>query len=247
MKFVALVSNNSDNLKAFVARNADTYTFKAIDGRDINRHRDTIVAIDNLNDFSKNRECLVKRAGYLMHTDRKGVHGYILHNGEIKPCDFDTITKFDEQVNDRKVKFISDANLADLRRETATWLREAYKLGFHKFDVNSPVAWQLALDIMNGELQDTGYDFYSAGSVVATEKDHVFTCHDSNNHYLNRGESSVHNEDRLKWEYRTIPALETIRNWVQLQYYKLYDLEPDRQPEDASDFVDDSLNPEWLS
>ena len=229
-----------DSINGFAKRNPK-YHFVVGDIEKMNRNRNVFIVSDNFN-FIKSQ--VIKRIAFSNYRPNGNLHTYVytLDTG-CKPIpvkDYQAVTAIENDLHDEYIRNKIDLELAEYRRIASVYynsevVRTRFSGMMKDFDN--------VLLCMQAELSECGFDFYSSGNPVTIEKMSNYTATEDNE-FMFRGETTSHTELRTKVQYQTL-ALDTLRNWVQLQYYKMYDFEPDYK-DDESELIAD-VNPDWYS
>lgn len=228
------------SINDFAKRNPN-YLFRVGDISEMNRNRIVFIVSDN---FRAIKSQVIKRIAFSSYRPKGNLQAYVytLDTG-CKPIpvrDYQDVTQIENDLHDEYLSKQIDAELSEYRRIASVYynsevVRERFS-GMMKDFEN-------VLLCMQAELSECGFDFYSSGNPVTIEKMSNYTATEDNE-FMFRGETTSHTELRTKVQYQTL-ALDTIRNWVQLQYYKMYDFEPDYK-DDESELIAD-VNPDWYS
>ena len=135
---------------------------------------------------------------------------------------------------DNTCKWIEHFNDEELRTELIQWLgqyaivegmKDCTGIDVYKLCCN-PAYYERLQAKVRDTLRDTDMDCYNAGHVVRVQKPHTFTCKDDHNEYLNRGETSVHTENRGKDVYET-SFLEDLKNYCTLKWCEMLGIDTD--------------------
>ena len=240
---------------AFVARNRKAYQFTVAPLTEMNHSR-TVILVANY--FAQLRSALVRRIAFASYRPKAKIQTYIL-TPDACPDDMPILIKNYDDMNavelpirnankDRYLSEQIEAELAELRRQTGYWFNQACvkeHFGNMVSRANFRQNFQNVVDIMAIEIQESGFDFYTAGTEYMVEKMSNFTCTTDDNDYLTRGETSSHTELRTRSTYALLP-LDIIRNWVQMQYYIQAGFTPDHTEEER-EFMDNiaDINVDW--
>lgn len=247
MNKLTLVATNylTDSTKAFAnafaLRNVKDFTFVTAPLADMNKVRDVILVANN---FAQLRSALVRRIAFAGYRPNAHITTYILtpdacvDGKPVRVRNYAEMNDIETPIrNANRDKFLADqieAELADLRKQTGFWFNQPC-VKAHFGDMvsrdNFRQNFQEVIDIMSIELQESGFDFYTAGTEYQVEKMSNFTCTTDDNDYLNRGETSSHTELRVRSTYALLP-LDIVRNWVQLQFYVEAGFTPDHTEEE---------------
>ena len=226
-----------DSINDFAKRNPK-YHFVVGDIEKMNRNRNVFIVSDNFKFIKSN---VINRIAFSKYRPNGNLQTYVytLDTGckPISVRDYQAVTAIENEFHDEYVCNQINLELAEYRHIASLYynsevVRTRFK-GMMK-DFNN------VLLCMQAELSECGFDFYSAGNPVLVEKMSNFTATEDSE-FLYRDETTSHPEVRTKVQYQTL-ALDTIRNWVQLQYYKMYDIEPDVR--DDFDLIED-INVDW--
>lgn len=247
MNKMTLVATNylTDSTKAFAnafaLRNVENFKFVTAPLADMNKTREVILVANN---FAQLRSALVRRIAFANYRPNARIMTYILTpdacaNGiPVRVRSYAEMNEIETPIkNANRDKFLADqmeAELAELRRQTGYWFNQpCVKAHFGDMVTidNFRQNFQDVIDIMSIELQESGFDFYTAGTEYQVEKMSNFTCTTDDNDYLNRGETSSHTELRVRSTYALLP-LDIVRNWVQLQFYIEAGFTPDHTEEE---------------
>lgn len=241
--------------KAFVIRNKDSFHFTEAPLTEMNHYRTVILCA---NYFNQLRSALVRRIAFASYRPKAKIQTYILTSDtcvDDKPilvknyADMNAIeTPIRNANKDRYISEQIEAELTELRRQTGYWFNQACvkeHFGSMVSRENFRQNFQNVVDIMSIEIQESGFDFYTAGTEYMVEKMSNFTCTTDDNDYLTRGETSSHTELRTRTTYALLP-LDIIRNWVQMQYYIQAGFTPDHTEEER-EFMDNlaDVNVDW--
>ena len=147
--------------------------------------------------------------------------------------DFQSMKEVDDWKADHTCKWVEHFNDEELRTELINWLAQyaivngidADGLAMYKKCCN-PKYYAEFQDKVNAYLQDTKFDTYNAGHVTTVQKGHTWTCQDSNNHYLNKGQTSVHTENRTKDVYE-VTFLENLKNYCTIKWCVMLGVDTD--------------------
>ena len=230
-----------DSFNSFAKRNSDDYSFRIVDIAEMNRNRIVFVVG---NTFSSIKSLVIKRIAFANYRPNSNIQTFVytLDTGckAVRVSEYKDITDIENGLHDKYLYTQIDLELAQYRQLASAYysselVRERFS-GMMKDFEN-------VLLCMRAEIAESGFDFYSAGNPVTIEKMSNYTAHEDTE-YMYRGQTTSHTELRTKVVYQEL-ALDTIRNWVQLQYYKMYDFEPDYNPLDDELFTD--INPAWCS
>ena len=247
-KQITIVTTNNkfstalkDSLNSFARRNADEYTFRVADIAEMNRNRIVFIVGDT---FASIKSSVIKRLAFANYRPNGNIQTYVytLDTGSkpVRVSDYQDVTDIENNLHDKWLYTQIDLELAEYRRLASTYYNsEIVRTRFSGMmkDFNN------VLLCMQAEIRESGFDFYNPGNPVTVEKMSNYTAKEDNE-FMYRGQTSSHTELRTKVQYQEL-ALDTIRNWVQLQYYKMYDFEPDYTPVDDELFAD--VNPAWYS
>lgn len=244
---IAIVTNNNkfssdmkEHLNDFAKRNADRYLFRVADISEMNRSRVVFIVADKFNYIKSSVIRRLAFVGYRPHANLKTfVYTADLGYKPIEVSDYEDVTNLEYRLKDIRTLHAIDVELAEYRSLTSMYyhtdvVRERFKGMFKDFEN--------VLLCMQAELSESGFDFYTAGNPVTVEKLSTYTA-PRETEFLYAGQTVCHKDIRTKVQYQEL-ALDTIRNWVQLQYYKQYEFEPDFK--DELELFED-VNPEWYS
>lgn len=230
-----------DSFNAFAKRNSGDYAFRVADITEMNRNRIVFVVG---NTFNSIKSLVIKRIAFANYRPNSNIQTFIytLDTGckPVRVSEYKDITDIENGLHDKYLYTQIDLELAEYRRIASAYynseiVRTRFSGMMKDFDN--------VLLCMQAEIRESGFDFYSSGNPVTVEKMSNYTAKEDNE-FMYRGQTSSHTELRTKVQYQEL-ALDTIRNWVQLQYYKMYDFEPDYSPVDDELFAD--VNPAWYS
>lgn len=246
IQITIVTSNNKfstamkDSINGFASRNPQ-YRFVVGDIAEMNRNRIVFIVSDK---FSYIKSQVIKRIAFSNYRPKGNLQTFVytLDTGckPILVSDYQAVTDIEHDLHDEYVRNQIDLELAEYRRIASVYynsdvVRARFSGMMKEFDN--------VLLCMQAELSECGFDFYTSGNPVTVEKMSNYTATEDSE-FMHRGETTSHTELRTKVQYQVL-ALDTIRNWVQLQYYKMYDFEPDRIV-DESEFIED-VNPNWYS
>ena len=229
-----------DSINGFAKRNPQ-YHFVVGDIAEMNRNRIVFIVSDNFK-FIKSQ--VIKRIAFASYRPKGNLQTFVytLDTGckPIPVSDYQAVTAIENELHDEYVRKQIDLELAEYRRIASVYynsevVRTRFSGMMKDFDN--------VLLCMQAELSECGFDFYTAGNPVTVEKMSNYTALEDNE-FMHRGETTSHPELRTKVQYQML-ALDTIRNWVQLQYYIMYNLEPDYVV-DETEIIED-VNPNWYS
>lgn len=244
MKNITIVTNNnrfSTEMKAslndFARRNSD-YSFRVADIAEMNRNRIVFIVADK---FGYIKSSVIKRLAFASYRPNANLQTYVytldLGCKPILVRDYQGVTDIENTLRDERIAHHIDVELAEYRQLASMYynsdvVRARFSGMMKDFDN--------VLLCMRAEISESGFDFYSAGNPVTVEKMSNFTAREDSE-FLYSGQTTSHSELRTKVQYQEL-ALDTIRNWVQLQYYKQYEIEPDVR--DDFDLIED-INVDW--
>lgn len=247
MNIVIVTNNNKfssvmkEHLNDFARRNADRYGFRVADISEMNRNRVVFIVADKFNYI---KSSVIKRLAFASYRPNGNIQTYVYTEDlGFRPRlvrDYSDVTKIEHDLNDERIIQHIDVELAEYRQLASMYynsdvVRTRFSGMMKDFDN--------VLLCMRAEISESGFDFYSAGNPVTVEKMSNFTAREDSE-FLYSGQTTSHPELRTKVQYQEL-ALDTIRNWVQLQYYKQFEFEPDFKNDDDELFAD--VNPDWYS
>ena len=229
-----------DSINDFAKRNPQ-YHFVVRDIAEMNRSRIVFIVSDKFN-YIKSQ--VIRRIAFCNYRPNGNLQTFIYtFDTGCKPIlvsDYQAVTEIEHDLHDDYIREQIDLELAEYRRIASMYYNsDIVRSRFHGMMKD----FENVLLCMQAELSECGFDFYTPGNPVTVEKMSNYTA-SVDNEFMHRGETTSHTELRTKVQYQVL-ALDTIRSWVQLQYYKMYDFEPDRIV-DESEFIED-VNPSWYS
>lgn len=230
-------TTESKKLNAFCEKNADRYSFNAIDD---NGHlytkatssmqnvlfatflfdSDTKSAIARRIKFQEFRKNTAYRCMYLN-----------LRTGEVVTFhDTEDLRKYDIKMKTQMANHSFDKLASSVQAETAQWLALADQL---THGIINTTAWEIArqncLDKMNLYLSDIDFDSYNAGHLEPRMKANVHTF-DSDYKFFDlqfsKGDVSQHEEERESEMY-VITDLETLKNFCHVLTCRRYGIDFD--------------------
>jgi hypothetical protein len=204
----------------------------------MNRNRIVFIVGDT---FASIKSSVIKRLAFANYRPNGNIQTYVytLDTGSkpVRVSDYQDVTNIENNLHDKWLYTQIDLESAEYRRLASTYYNsEIVRARFSGMmkDFNN------VLLCMQAEIHESGFDFYSPGNPVTIEKMSNYTAMEDNE-FMYRGQTSSHTELRTKVQYQEL-ALDTIRNWVQLQYYKMYNIEPDVR--DNFELLED-VNVDW--
>lgn len=227
-----------DSFNEFAKRNSDNYSFKKVETKKMNRNRIVFVVGDT---FSSIKSLVIKRIAFANYRPNSNIQTFIytLDTGckAVRVSEYKDITDIENGFHDKYLYTQIDLESAEYRRLSSMYYNsEMVRSRFSGMMKD----FENVLLCMRAEIAESGFDFYSAGNPVTIEKMSNYTAHEDTE-YMYRGQTTSHTELRTKVQYQEL-ALDTIRNWTQLQYYKMYGIEPDIR--DDFELLED-INVDW--